>query len=300
MRQVKRSIVALVLVVGLLGAGAWVQAARTPSASTSPAQETEGTLYQLQSAGGTLRQTSNGLRLVLRKPYAKVTTFSDGPARAGGYQRLTRLVAAWGETFDTAAPHAVLQIDGAPAARDIVLLELGGPTYSRAKKTIAFRVRRLPTTRNVHLRTLARQADARVAREFGRATLFVDSGPAVSGFAVTFNLSGAPASGTNVNFAIDLGNSEFISGATIEQPLPFGTSTTPVISSDITDEVLSLQFPSGVRLIGTVLVGMPSSGPTVQGIVVLPDGYQLRLSTVAGSVSVSDSGPVTIPTPPLP
>jgi hypothetical protein len=294
---VKRSIAALVLVLGLLGAGAWGQAARTPSASTSPAQGTEGTLYQLQSAGGTLRQTSNGLRLVLRQPYAKVTTFSDGPARLGGFERLTRLVAGWGETFSIGAPNAALQVDGAPAARDIVLLALDGPTYSRAKKTIAFRVRRLSTTRNVHLRTLARQADTRVARKFGRATLFVDSAPAMTGFAVSFNLFGASSSSTNLTFFIDLGNSELMGGPTLEQQLPFGQAVTPAITSNIDDEVIQLQFPPGLQLIGTFVVDFPSSGSNVQGIVGLPEGYQLHLSTEAGSVSVFDSGPVTIPTP---
>ena len=89
-------------------------------------------------------------------------------------------------------------------------------------------------------------------------------------------------------------------GSTLEQQLPFGQATTPVISSDIVDEVLALEFPPGLQLLGTMVVDLPTSGTTVQGIVELPAGYQLHLSSEAGSVAVFDSGPVTFPTPPPP
>src|SRR5262249_7410324 len=153
-------------------------------------------------AGGSLEPAANGLRLVLRRPYTKVTTFLDRPGRLGSEQTVSSLVDGWNDAFGKVAPNAALQIDGAPPAHDLVLLELDPPRYDRAKKPLTSTARHLAKTQTVHRRTLAREAEARVARHFGRATLFIDDAAPVFGYAVEFNLFGPATSSTNIDFSL--------------------------------------------------------------------------------------------------
>jgi hypothetical protein len=60
---------------------------------------------------------------------------------------------------------------------------------------------------------------------------------------------------------------------------------------------VSLSFPAGLRLIGSVIVDLPATGNVVQANVVLPQDYQLQLSSEAGSVTTFRSGPISIPAP---
>jgi hypothetical protein len=297
----KRLIFTMSLTLALASVAALVQGASPPlPAAIASDDAAAGTLYVVQSAGGSLEPAANPQRLVLRRPYTKVTSFLDRPARLGSQQTVSSLVDGWSNAFGQVPPNAALQIDRAPPAHDVVLLELDPPRYDKAKGTLTFAVRRLAETQNVHLRTLAREADQRVAPRFARATLFIDDAAPVFGYAVEFNLFGPPTSSSSIDFSLTLGNSQFMDTPSLVQQLPFGQATTPLISSLITAQQMSLTFPAGLQLIGTVIIDLPASGNAVNANVELPLDYQLHLSSEAGSVSTFQSGPITIPAPPPP
>jgi hypothetical protein len=284
-------------VIGLAGAlillacGAAGAAAATPPAPP-------GELFLLQAEGGSLTRGADGdLRLVLRGPDRTVVTFADRPARVGGARRLGRFVAGWARTFGDDPPNAALQIDSAPVARDVVLLELGRPRYDRADRTVTFRVRRLRTTRRVQLSAIARRADGRVARRFGRASLFIDDGPSAIGYQVSVNLLGGVPSGAPVAFSLTLDNSQFQDFGQLEQGFGFGRTVTPSLTVDLSAQALGITLPSGMQILGTVVIDLPAAGRVVQGDVVLPFGYQVTLSSEAGSAATGASGPISIPAP---
>jgi hypothetical protein len=297
----KRSIFAISLALALASAAAWVLGASGSGPAAIAADDgPTGTLYVVQSARGALEPSANPHRLVLRRPYTKVTTFLDRPGRLGSQQTVSSLVNGWSDAFGQVPPNAALQIDRAAPAHDLVLLELDAPRYDRAKGTLTFAARRLAETQKVHLRTLAREADERVAPRFGRATLFIDDAAPVFGYAVELNLFGPATSSSTIDFSLTLDNSQFMDTPSLVQQLPFGQATTPVISSLVTGRQMSLNFPAGLQLIGTVIIDLPASGNSVNASVELPLDYQLHLSSEAGSVTAFQSGPITIPAPPPP
>lgn len=158
----------------LVGAGA------APAAPTSY-------LYVQQTAAGGLTHTAHGWRLVLRDPSPEITTFADRPARVGGSLSITRFVARWRAEFRGSAPNAALEISGAPASHNIVLLELGRPTRNARQDTITFAVTPLKSIAATRLQTLARGADPLRAGSFGRASLFIDDGATMQfPFSMTF------------------------------------------------------------------------------------------------------------------
>ncbi len=259
-----------------------------------------GTLYLLQSTTGSLERVHGQLRLSLTDPNRTVNTFEDRPARLGGTQSLGAFVRGWRRAFGHTPPNAALMIDRAPASHNVALLELRAPRYDGRHRTLSFAVRRLKLTRNVHLRTIARQADRTVASQFRRSTLFIDSGPSVFGYEVQFNLFGPPISNGSTQFSLSLQNSSFMDGGELTQPLNSGRTTLPSISVDVSTQETAFVFPYGLQLIGTFDIALPNSGSTVKANVVLPANYQLTLQSEAGEVQVNSSGSVSIPAPPPP
>ena len=265
-----------------------------------PSSEPTGTLYLLQSANGSLTRVQGRLRLSLAAPNRRVTTFEDRPARLGGAEPLAAFVRGWRRSFGNTPPNAALMIDRAPASHNVALLELRAPRYDSRHQTLSFPVRRLTVTRNVHLRTLARQADRNVASHFHRSTLFIDSGPSVFGYEVQFNMFGPPISGGSAQFSLSLQNSQFMDDGWLTEPLNPGLTTLPSISVNVASQQTTFTFPYGRQLIGTFDIGLPSSGSTVKATVALPQYYQLMLQSEAGNVTVHSSGSVSIPAPPPP
>lgn len=274
----------------------WAATAGAQDARTLPTPA-PGTLYVLQAQGGTLERAPGGWVLMLREPDARVTAFSDRPARVGGAVALRRFVARWRASFGADPPNAALQLDRAPAGRDVVLLELRRPRHDRRAQTLTFRVRPLRTTDRRRLSTIARRADRRVAARFGRASLFIDDGPSAFGYGVTFNLLGGVPSGAPVDFSLTLGNSQFLGPGQLEQLFGIGGRTvTPSMTWDVSATQLALTVPSGSQAFFVMTVGIPSAN-VVDATVVLPFGYSLQISSEAGVVDVQQSGPVTFPAP---
>jgi hypothetical protein len=268
------------------------------AAAAAPSPSPPGELFLLQAEAGSLLRAADGdLRLVLREPDAKVIAFADRPARVGGARPLRRFVDRWTRTFGDDPPNAALQLDDAPASRDVVLLELGRPRQDRAARTVTFRVRKLRTTRQVQLSAIARRADPGVAPRFGRASLFIDDGPSGIGYQVTVNLLGGVPSGAPVAFSLTLGNSQFQPSGQLEQTIGFGRTVTPSMTVDLSAQALAVTLPSGQQVVGTVNIDLPATGRVVQGNVVLPFGYAVTISSEAGSVTTAQSGPIAIPAP---
>jgi hypothetical protein len=296
----RSSAVALATTAFLIASVGVTPGAATAAVPRPPDTGSGGTLYLLQGSAGTLERSHGTLRLLLRGPNSKVTTFADRPARLGGTERLSTFVRNWSRSFGRVPPNAALLIDHAPASRDVALLELRNPRYDGRRQTLSFAVKRLKETRNVHLRTFGRLADPTVAPRFGRFTLFVDNGPSVFGYQVQFNLLGPQSSQSTSQFSLTLKNSQFQDAGSLTQNLVFGQVSLPSISTNISAQRTAFAFPNGQQLLGTFDIDLPSSGRSVQATVVLPPYYQLQLYTEAGNVTVSTSGSITIPAPPPP
>jgi len=291
-RPVRALIVALIT-AGALGAGASAAAAQQPPAP--------GKLYVVQAEGGSLRHGADGWRLVLNGAVGRTTTFTDRPARVGGTQSLRRFVAAWSRTFGDDPPNAALQLDRAPASRDVVLLELQRPRYDARHGTLSFAVRPLKGTARPMLRALAKRADQGRAGRFGRASLFIDDGSSGSiGYGVTFNVIGESASNAPITLSLTLDNAQFEGGGQLIQTLSMGQMTTPSVTVDLSAQTLSLTFPGSSEMEFSGTVTLPSSGSTVTGTAVLPTGYQVQVISEEGTTWVSQSGPMSFPSPPPP
>jgi len=220
-----------------------------------------GRALPAKAEGGSLARGPDGdLRLVLRDPDAKVITFADRPARVGGARPLGRFVARWNRTFGDDPPNAALQLDDAPASRDVVLLELGRPRRDRAAGTLTFRVRELRTTRRVQLSAIARRADTGVARRFGRASLFIDDGPSAIGYQVSINLLGGVPSGAPVAFSLTLGNSQFQPSGQLQQAIGFGRTVTPSLTVDLSAQGSRSRCRRGSRSSGRSTSTCPRAG----------------------------------------
>jgi hypothetical protein len=164
----------------LLGAGV---------STASAAPTTTGTLYVQQAANASLVHSGNAWKLVLDRPDAHVIAFADRPARTGTAERTTSFVSGWGEAFGEDPPNAALQIEGAPASRDVALLELSAPKLSRGGARLTYRARPLTAT-SAALGGLAARADQGISGRLGRVTLFIDDGDASASQILTLSVTG--------------------------------------------------------------------------------------------------------------
>jgi hypothetical protein len=165
-------------------------AAPAPASAQSPklAEQDISLLYTQTTSHGTMEPTActcKGRRvLTLHGVSAQMVWFSDRPARKSG-QLSTRLFAReWaGFGFRADPPNAALSLLGADRRSDTVVVELlSRPRYDRAKRTMRYVLRVLPEASG-NLAGFEAGRDARVARRFRAASLFIDdaSAPVVSG-----------------------------------------------------------------------------------------------------------------------
>jgi hypothetical protein len=147
-----------------------------------------GELFVMRAAGGDLVRVRAGLfELVLRRPAAAVTVFTDRPQRLVREQRLRSFLRGWdGLGFGADPPNAALSIAGAPSARDVLVFELSRPRLGPGGRTLRFRARALAGRPGGSLRRFARRADRASARSFGAASVFVD--PSGQQVAASFQL----------------------------------------------------------------------------------------------------------------
>ncbi len=303
-RRLRQLLLAFLASALALACSAMLVEAAPAAASDTASATSQRTLYLLESKTGSLERTKAGLKLVLHDPKTIVTAIADRGGRLGAAVRLSAFLGSWPTSFGASRANAALFLSRAPAKRDVTLLGLSRPTFNRAAHTLVFSARRLQATNNVELRKLARGADDHLLGSFGRSTLYLDTSPSLLGsaigYSVSFNLFGPQISNSNVQFSLTLSNSQFQDAGELSDPLYFGHGNTPVINWNASAQQTSFSFMDGLQLTGTMDIDLPSSGTIVDANVVLPQYYELQLSSEAGNILVQNSGPVKIPAPRLP
>ncbi|HST39683.1 MAG TPA: hypothetical protein VLK58_09245 [Conexibacter sp.] len=281
------------------GVAALAVAAAAPAAG---AQD----LFVQQAAGGTL----TGSTLVLRGVAPRITSFADRPQRSAGTESLAAFVKRWPATFRGAPPNAALEIDGAPAGRDVAIVELRRPRYDAKARTLTFAVRRLgarAVTRG-GLARFGKRADSAGsgAARFGRATLFVDPGATTDFGLVTFQ---APAGATiairldNAAFAPTYGNGAFFTN--VNTPAGQGTPTNPYQTTSVASARLQpggINFTTsntGAGLTIDVIIGiaLPAGGAPITGTATVPGGGKLQIGWDNTSLQTLSNGAFTLKPP---
>ena len=218
-----------------------------------------------------------------------VVAFTDRPARRVGNESLASFVARWPRRgFAADPPNAALVIDDAPANRDVIVLEL----LSRrllSSGVIRYRVRALTATgARSPLARLARGADRRVQRSFGRASLYVD--PSTGGPA-TVTLS-VPALTARQRVAL-----RFDSPTQVEM-----TITEPEGAAVLVTALNVYEFAArgGVPATGPTL-GLSGVGTSITGTAQLPTGVTVGAivdsSGVTGPPQTISNGRFRLPVP---
>ncbi|MDW5598690.1 hypothetical protein VSS74_30290 [Conexibacter stalactiti] len=283
----------------MTGVAALAVAAAAPAAG---AQD----LFVQQAAGGTL----NGATLVLRGVAPRITSFADRPQRSAGTESLAAFVKRWPASFRGDPPNAALEIDGAPAGRDVAIVELRKPRYDAKARTLTFAVRRLGA-RAVAKGGLARfgnRADSggKGTTRFGRATLFVDPGADTEFGLLTFQAPAASAISItldNGTFAPTYGNGLFITN--LNTPALQGTpsnpySTTSVASARVQPRGISFTTSNGgAGLTLDVIIGieLPAGGGPLTGTATVPGGGRLQIGWDSGNLQTLSNGAFTLQPP---
>lgn len=164
-----------------------------------------GVLFSQTAAGGSLRPTgANTYELALRRPAARVTSFSDRPLRNASGEPLSTFVSEWGARgFASDPPNAALVVDGADEEHDTVVLELSRPRYDGRARVLRYRARRVKGS--ARLARVAPGQDRAVPKRFGRAELFVDAAGPIKKHYILFQVDVPNNGSAEVQFS----NAEF-------------------------------------------------------------------------------------------
>ena len=229
--------------------------------------------------------------LTLRVP-GPVVAFTDRPARRVRNESLASFAARWTKRgFVADPPNAALVIDDAPAARDVVVVELRSRTLVRSG-IVRYRVRILRGTAAgpTLARVVAGRADRGARRAFGRASLFVDPSRPES---VSLNLAFSPlAAGTPGG--LYFGDSAQVS------PVIFTTLQSPGTVVVALNAFFLTPGASGLPAT-TARVGLVNAFSPIRGTAQLPTGVTVTASvSVAGRTGPSttiSNGPFSLPIP---
>ena len=236
-----------------------------------------GDLFVLRAGGGEIERVRAGVfELVLRRLASAVTVFSDRPQRVVREQRLRSFVKGWnGLGFGSDPPNAALSVAGAPAARDVLVLELSRPRIGAGGRTLRFRARPLAGAPDGSLRRFAGRADRARVRRFGSASLFVDpSGQQVpASFQITGITEGGQALVTLSNALIDstagiavnvtghagylMAQDIFLVAANATEPVDAMVSLPLSVAADATELSGDISMPAGATATVTIGMGNP-------------------------------------------
>jgi hypothetical protein len=270
------------IVLGMFAAAA---AAAPPSQS----------LYLLQSQRGELR----GSKLVLRGVAPHVTSFTDRPQRSARSIPAQRLATNWASIFGSDAPNAALEVQSAPASRDVALVELRHPHYNARRHTLTYSVRRLNHSDDSALSEFDRRADGRAVTRFGRSSLFIDDGGESYPSIVEVQVAvGATVSlhftNTTVGYEQD---GVFIAGINTPSSGEYGQFSS---TGEVNFKGPSMTFmasPSGAGMRVQVLANLaaPSAGDMVTGTATIPPGCEVAITPASGNRLVLASGTFSAP-----
>jgi hypothetical protein len=264
-----------------------------PTVDAAPRVGADGRLYLLQTQGGSLR----GKKLVLHGVEPRATSFTDRPQRSAGSLTTGRLASSWGTIFGAVAPNAALEVQGAPAGRDVALLELRRPRYDARTHTLTFSVRRLRHTGDPALAEFDRRADGDAVKRFGPASLFVDSGggPTVSVEAEVFVPAGKTLA-VEFEGGMSQSNGTYISGIQTP-PANLGTSTGTMSLQGSTMSFTATLGGGGMR--AQVLVFVSESEGKISGEASIPaEGGEVSISVSNKPFKKIADGKFSIPSQP--
>jgi hypothetical protein len=286
-------------------AAAVATAAATALAATAAAPAGAQDLFVQQAAGGTL----NGTTLVLNGVAPRITSFADRPQRAAGTESLASFVKRWPASFRGDPPNAALEIDGAPAGRDVAIVELRRPRYDARAKTLTFSVRRLGADAVARggLAHFGRRADtARGTARFGRATLFVDPGAQTEFGLVVFQAPAGAQIGIslgNASFAPTYGNGLFLTNlntAALQSPSnPYQVSTS-VASARLQPRGISFTtstLGAGLTIDTIIGIALPAGGGPITGTATVPSGGRVQIGWDNTSLQTLSNGAFTLQPP---
>lgn len=218
------------LAIAVLAAAALAAGASTASAAPS-------LLFVQQASGGTLTTSGSAYRLTLRG-VTSVASFTDRPTRDAGSELAATFVRRWkARGFSADPPNAALVLDGAPRGRDLAILTLSRPRYSRRTRTLTFTARPLKGRAGGALAAFEARRDPIRVQRFGAASLFVDNASALVFQPIALQVSNAMP-GQTVSVAVapngpDVGlssgpslqNSSTLSIVSQSGPLPLTQAT---------------------------------------------------------------------------
>jgi hypothetical protein len=269
--------------------------AAVAAASFAPAAmaqaPTGGDLFVATTSAGSLTPTGGDTyRLVLRDPARDVTAFSDRPERRTSTERVRAFVRDWdARGFAADPPNAALVIDGAPASRDVAVLEISKPRLAR-NGALSFTAKRVGSGVGGELSGLASRADARVSRGFGRASLFVDAS-AANEHKLAINVSGLPAGGLSM---LQFGTERV-------DPFPSDASSHPIYvaqaGGELTLATNAIVMSAGAApLTANLVIGVSSITPgPITGTLVLPAGATMTVAVDGGAPVTLPAGPFSLP-----
>ena len=278
--------IAILLAAVALGACAGGAAAAPPSQS----------LYLLQSKGGELR----GSKLVLHGVSPRVTSFTDRPRRSARSISARGFTSKWKSIFGSDPPNAALEVQSAPAGRDVALLELRRPHYDARRHVLTYSVRRLNHSNDPALAEFDRRADGRAVRRFGRSSLFIDDGGETSPSVVEVQVAaGSTVTLHLTNSTVDLEeDGVLIAGINTPSTGEYGqfSSNGQVIVRGPTMTFMASSGGGGMRVQALADLTAPSSGKTIEGTATIPPGCTAAfIPPNGGEPLVLSSGPFSLP-----
>lgn len=249
-----------------------------------------GDLYTTTAAAGTLTNAPGKAtyRLTLKDPAAKVSAFSDRPARTASRQSLKRFVGDWkANGFAQDPPNAALVLDRAPAAHDTYLFELSRPRIA-GHGNLTFTARRIGSRPTGALEPIAKGADRGTPRSFGRSSLFIDDSGTSHSVAITAK------TGPDANVVLDFGADTV--------GLAPSTSWHPTVS--LTDSGSVEYSPTSMTLVNSspvdsetnanVNLDHQGTGP-ITGDALIPAGSSVTISIDGGAPVTISNGLFSIP-----
>ena len=189
MPRTRRTVLAALLVVGLVGALTVPVGAQETDATNDPAS-----VLALIDAGKGSFNAKTGL-LTLRDLGPRAVWFTDRPARRTGTYSVPELL---GVFFDgQAPPNAALSFLGQDKNHDVAVVTLSNPKYDSAKKQLTFTTKILhdPATdlrSDTALADFVVLHDGKIAKSFGKTQVFVDSATPDPSFDPQTSPSGTP------------------------------------------------------------------------------------------------------------
>lgn len=233
------------------------------------------------------------------------TFFSDRPYRLSGYITTSDFIASWDDTSDDGflkdPPNAAIQIAGAPAAADVVIVELLGALYDQNAGTLKYRTKIVRKT-NDSIELFHSRGDAAesIPENFGQVSLFIDSWYSKAWHkvkkVVTDTTDDVKKAAKKAEEILKKAVSDFEQALKAKEAALVELEHDPFKMVDMTDEtffkLISIVLPKGL---GKCLNVVP--GPPIFDIAVLPSSTDCYnwMSKLPPAATVRELGDLALP-----